>query len=121
MKKVIIILIFSFLSSVHAQDKAKEKNKLRAFGELTSYNFLEYNYTLDVNYKLGDYTSLSSWNTITSGRNESQGYNYSVVSAMINFSDKKQNVFSVGYGNINQMFYNRSNNSFIVKLRVRIF
>ena len=109
------------MSSIHAQDKIKAKNKLRAFGEVTSYNFLEYNYTLDVNYKLNNYTSLSSWNTITSGRSENQGYNYSVVSAMINFSDKKQNVFSVGYGNINQMFYNRSNNSFIVKLRVRIF
>ena len=96
------------------------QNKVEAFGEVTSYNLSEYAYTLDLNYGVTDNFSISSWNTITSGRSEAQGYNYSVMSLMFNWSDKKRNTFSVGYGEINQISYNFNNKAIIVKLRVKL-
>ena len=114
MKKLIIILILSIGMSIQAQDK------LTAFAEVTGYNFSEYNYTLDVYYKLSDTFAISSWNTITSGRNEAQGFNYSVKSLLFNWSSKKRNTLSIGYGEINQIQYNFNNKAFIVKLRVKL-
>ena len=113
MKKVLLLLVM-VSSSIVAQ------NKVEAFGEVTSYNLSEYQYTLDVNYKLADSFSISSWNTITSGRGEAQGYNYSIMSLMFNWSDKNRNTLSVGYGNINQISYNFNNKAIIVKLRVKL-
>jgi hypothetical protein len=109
-----VALILTTLSS-YGQEK------ISAFAELTSYNLTEYVYTLDVNYSLTDNSSISGWNAITSGRSESQGYNYSVVSLMFNWSDKKnRNTFSVGYGEINQISYDFNNKAIIVKLRVKL-
>lgn len=97
------------------------QEKISAFAELTSYNLTEYVYTLDVNYNLTDNLSISSWNSITSGRNEVQGYNYSVMSLMFNWSDKNsKNTFSVGCGEINQISYDFNNKAIIVKLRVKL-
>jgi len=111
---ITVALIFITLSSY-------SQEKISAFAELTSYNLTEYAYTLDVNYKLIDNLSVSSWNTITSGRSEAQGYNYSVMSIMFNWSDKNnKNTFSVGYGEINQISYDFNNRAIIVKLRVKL-
>ena len=78
--------------TVQAQDR------LKGYGEVTAYNFNQYNYTLDVNYRITDRTSLSSWNTITSGRTAEQGFDYSVVSALINFKSKDyEETLSFGY------------------------
>jgi len=97
------------------------QEKISAFAELTSYNLTEYVYTLEVNYNLTDNLSISSWNSITTGRNEVQGYNYSVMSLMFNWSDKNSNnTFSVGYGEINQISYDFNNKAIIVKLRVKL-
>lgn len=117
MKKLFTVLLF--LSALGAN--AQQDDRFQAFAEVTAYNFSEYNYTLDLNYRLGDYTSISSWNTITSGRNEAQGFNYSVKSILFNWSDKKRNVVSVGYGEINQISYDFNNKALIVKLRVKLF
>lgn len=114
-KKLITVAVILITLSSYGQEK------ISAFAELTSYNLTEYVYTLDVNYNLTDNLSISSWNTITSGRNEAQGYNYSVMSLMFNLSDKNnKNTFSVGYGEINQISYNFNNKAIIVKLRVKL-
>jgi hypothetical protein len=97
------------------------QNKVEVFGEVTSYNLSEYNYTIDAYYRVADNFSISSWNTITSGRGEIQGYNYSIMSLMFNWNDKKNNnTFSVGYGEINQISYDFNNRAIIVKLRVKL-
>lgn len=97
------------------------QNKVEVFGEITSYNLSEYNYTIDAYYRVAENFSISSWNTITSGRGELQGYNYSVMSLMFNWNDKKNNnTFSVGYGEINQISYDFNNKAIIVKLRVKL-
>ena len=97
------------------------QNKVEALGEVTSYNLNEYAYTLDAYYNVSDNFSISSWNTITSGRSEAQGYNYSVMSLMFNWSGKNnKNTFSVGYGEINQISYDFNNKAIIVKLRVKL-
>jgi hypothetical protein len=114
-KKLITVAVILITLSSYSQEK------ISAFAELTSYNLTEYVYTLDVNYNLTDNLSISSWNTITSGRNEAQGYNYSVMSLMFNLSDKNnKSTFSVGYGEINQISYNFNNKAIIVKLRVKL-
>ncbi len=114
-KKLITVAVILITLSSYGQEK------ISAFAELTSYNLTEYVYTLDVNYNLTDNLSISSWNTITSGRNEAQGYNYSVMSLMFNWSDKNnKNTFSVGYGEINQISYDFNNKAIIVKLRVKL-
>lgn len=114
-KKLITVAVILITLSSYGQEK------ISAFAELTSYNLTEYVYTLDVNYNLTDNLSISSWNTITNGRNEAQGYNYSVMSLMFNLSDKNnKNTFSVGYGEINQISYNFNNKAIIVKLRVKL-
>ena len=97
------------------------QNKVEVFGEVTSYNLSEYNYTIDAYYRVADNFSISSWNTITSGRSEIQGYNYSIMSLMFNWNDKKNNnTFSVGYGEINQISYDFNKRAIIVKLRVKL-
>jgi len=97
------------------------QKKVEVFGEVTSYNLSEYNYTIDAYYRVADNFSISSWNTITSGRSEIQGYNYSIMSLMFNWNDKKNNnTFSVGYGEINQISYDFNNRAIIVKLRVKL-
>ena len=115
MKKLLTVLLIFTAFGMSAQDR------FQAFAEVTAYNLKEYNYTLDVNYTVTDNFSISSWNTITTGRNEAQGFNYSVKSILFNWSDKKRNVVSVGYGEINQIHYKFNNEAFIVKLRVKLF
>ena len=115
MKKVLVLILLLSSISIFSQ------NKVEVFGEVTSYNLSEYNYTIDAYYRVADNFSISSWNTITSGRSEVQGYNYSVMSLMFNWNDKKnKNTFSVGYGEINQISYNFNNRAIIVKLRVKL-
>ena len=115
MKKLLTVLLIFTAFGMSAQDR------FQAFAEVTAYNLKEYNYTLDVNYTVTDNFSISSWNTITTGRSEAQGFNYSVKSILFNWSDKKRNVVSVGYGEINQIHYKFNNEAFIVKLRVKLF
>lgn len=114
MKKLFIIFIFSVGVSAQAQDK------LSVFAEAVGYNFNEFSYVIDANYKLGDYTSLSSWNNLTSGRDmEVLGGDYFVSANTINFANKKnKNVISVGYS----IFEGRllKQRAFIVKLRVKL-
>jgi len=116
MRKTILAIVIAIVSTINMN----AQKKLEAFAEVTSYNLKEYNYTLDVNYTVTDNFSISSWNTITTGRSEAQGFNYSVKSILFNWSDKKRNVLSIGYGEINQIHYKFNNEAFIVKLRVKI-
>tara|TARA_B100000767_G_C19378858_1_gene375086 strand:- start:25 stop:378 length:354 start_codon:yes stop_codon:yes gene_type:complete len=110
--------------SVNAQEKeneVKEENRLSAYAEVTAYDFEQYNYTLDINYRISDRVSLSSWNTITSGRTVQQGYNYSVVSGLLNFKSKNlDNTLSIGYSRTEQYSFNFINKQFVVKLRVKL-
>lgn len=110
-------------TSLQEEEKKVEKeNRLSAYGEVTAYNFNQYNYTLDVNYRITDRTSLSSWNTITSGRTAEQGFDYNVVSALINFKSKDyEKTLSFGYSRNELMSYDVIQNFFVVKLRVRLF
>ena len=115
MKKILVLTLLLSSISIFSQ------NKVELFGEVTSYNLNEYNYTIDGYYRVTDNFSINSWNTITSGRSEVQGYNYSVMSLMFNWNDKKnKNTFSVGYGEINQISYDFNNKAIIVKLRVKL-
>ena len=117
MRKTILAITIAIASMINVV----AQNKVEAYGEVTSYNLSEYVYTLDANYKVSDNFSVSSWNTITSGRSEAQGYNYSIMSLMFNWSGvKNKNTFSVGYGEINQISYNFTNKAIIVKLRVKL-
>lgn len=117
MRKTILAIVVAIASITNMG----AQNKVEVFGEVTSYNLSEYAYTLDANYRVADNFSISSWNTITSGRSEAQGYNYSVMSLMFNWNDKKnKNTFSVGYGEINQISYDFNNKAIIVKLRVKL-
>tara|TARA_R110002050_G_scaffold300378_1_gene469496 strand:- start:1330 stop:1677 length:348 start_codon:yes stop_codon:yes gene_type:complete len=114
MKKLItLLLIFSYFNT-SAQDK------LSVFAEAAGYNFSEYSYVIDANYKLSDYTSLSSWNNLTSGRDmQVLGGDYFISANTINFANKKnKNVISVGYS----IFEGRTlkQRAFIVKLRVKL-
>ena len=108
-----LLLIFSYFIT-SAQDK------LSVFAEAAGYNFSEYSYVIDANYKLSDYTSLSSWNNLTSGRDmQVLGGDYFISANTINFANKKnKNVISVGYS----IFEGRTlkQRAFIVKLRVKL-
>ena len=109
------------VEEVKEKEVVKKDNRLSAFTEFSVYNFQQYNYTLDINYRITDRVSLSSWNTITSGRTLEQGYNYSVVSGLLNFkSENLENTISVGYNRVEQYFYNFIDNQFVVKIRMKI-
>lgn len=124
MRNRIIYLVFLMLGmTVQAQDK------FQGFGEVTTYNGKEFAYTLDLNYRLGDHTSISSWNSITEGRSEAQGYNYMVTSILFNIKSKNfKNTLSVGYGQLFAGFQDGfatpatfENDALIVKVRVKLF
>jgi len=125
MNKLFLFLLMSFaILSVNAQEKeneVKEENRLSAYAEVTAYDFEQYNYTLDINYRISDRVSLSSWNTITSGRTVQQGYNYSVVSGLLNFKSKNlENTLSIGYSRTEQYSFDFINKQFVMKLRVKL-
>ncbi len=114
MKKILITLVILFAWQSQAQE-----SRLQAFGEVTAFNFQQFQYTLDANYRISDRTSVSSWNTVTSGRTEQQGFNYSVFSALFNMKGKDFNqTLSVGYGVMNQFSF--TDRALIVKLRMRL-
>lgn len=125
MNKLFLFLMMSLaVLSASAQEEEKEvkkENRLSAYGEVTAYDFEQYNYTLDVNYRITDRVSLSSWNTITSGRTVEQGFNYSVVSGLLNFKSKNlDNTLSIGYSRIEQYSFDFINRQFVMKLRVKL-
>lgn len=125
MNKLFLFLMMSLaVLSASAQEEEKEvkkENRLSAYGEVTAYDFEQYNYTLDVNYRITDRVSLSSWNTITSGRTVEQGFNYSVVSGLLNFKSKNlDNTLSIGYSRIEQYSFDFINSQFVMKLRVKL-
>ena len=125
MNKLFLFLIVSLavlsVSAQEKEDEVKKENRLSAYGEVTAYDFEQYNYTLDINYRISDRVSLSSWNTITSGRTVEQGFNYSVVSGLLNFKSKNlDNTLSIGYSRIEQYSFNFINKQFVMKLRVKL-
>jgi len=125
MKKIILLLMILFMSTLgntQEEDKKKKKsNNLSAYSEITAYDFQQYNYTFDLNYRIMDRVSLSSWNTITSGRTIEQGYNYSVISGLVNFKSKNfKHTLSLGYSRTEQYSFDFRNNQFMVKLRLKL-
>ena len=125
MNKLFLFLIVSLavlsVSAQEKEDEVKKENRLSAYGEVTAYDFEQYNYTLDINYRITDRVSLSSWNTVTSGRTVEQGFNYSVVSGLLNFKSKNlDNTLSIGYSRIEQYSFNFINKQFVMKLRVKL-
>lgn len=125
MRKLFLFLMMSFVvfaaSAQEEEKEIKEKNRLSAYGEVTAFDFEQYNYTLDVNYRITDRVSLSSWNTITSGRTLEQGFNYSVVSGLLNFKSKNlDNTLSIGYSRIEQYSFDFVQKQFVMKIRVKL-
>ena len=118
MKNKLTLIILALTLSMTAQEK---DNKLSAYAEVTAYNLSQYNYTLDVNYRISERISLSSWNTITSGMTEQQGFNYSVVSGLLNFKSKNlENTISVGYNQTKQQAFDFVNKQIVLKLRLKL-
>ena len=118
MKNKLTLIILALTLSMTAQEK---DNKLSAYAEVTAYNLSQYNYTLDVNYRISERISLSSWNTITSGMTEQQGFNYSVVSGLLNFKSKNlENTISVGYSQTKQHAFDFVNKQIVLKLRLKL-
>ena len=118
MKNKLTLIILALTLSVTAQEK---DNKLSAYAEVTAYNLSQYNYTLDINYRISERISLSSWNTITSGRTLEQGFNYSVVSGLLNFkSNNLKNTISVGYSQTTQHAFDFVNKQIVLKLRLKL-
>ena len=118
MKNKLTLIILALTLSMTAQEK---DNKLSAYAEVTAYNLSQYNYTLDINYRISERVSLSSWNTITSGRTLEQGFNYSVVSGLLNFKSKNlDNTLSIGYSRAEQYSFDFINRQFVMKLRVKL-
>lgn len=125
MRKLFLFLMMSFVvfaaSAQEEEKEIKEENRLSAYGEVTAFDFEQYNYTLDVNYRITDRVSLSSWNTITSGRTLEQGFNYSVVSGLLNFKSKNlDNTLSIGYSRIEQYSFDFVQKQFVMKIRVKL-
>jgi hypothetical protein len=129
MNKLFLFLMMSLsVLSASSQEEEKEvekevekENRLSAYGEVTAYDFEQYNYTLDINYRITDRVSLSSWNTITSGRTLEQGFNYSVISGLLNFKSKNlDNTLSIGYSRTEQYSFDFINRQFVMKLRVKL-
>ena len=118
MKNKLTLIILALTLSVTAQEK---DNKLSAYAEVTAYNLSQYNYTLDINYRISERISLSSWNTITSGRTLEQGFNYSVVSGLLNFKSKNlENTLSFGYSRTEQYAFDFVNKQIVLKLRLKL-
>jgi hypothetical protein len=115
-KLTLVMLVLTL--SMTAQDK---DNRLTAYTEVTAYDLSQYNYTLDVNYRITDRVSLSSWNTVTSGRTEQQGFNYSVVSTLLNLKSKNlENTLSFGYSRTEQYSFDFTNRQIVLKLRIKL-
>ena len=126
MRRLFLFLMMSFVvfsaSGQEEEEKeVKKENRLSAYGEVTAFDFAQYNYTIDVNYRITDRVSLSSWNTITSGRTVEQGFNYSVVSGLLNFKSKNlDNTLSIGYSRIEQYSFDFVQKQFVMKIRVKL-
>ena len=126
MRRLFLFLMMSFVvfSASGQEEEEKEvrkENRLSAYGEVTAFDFEQYNYTIDVNYRITDRVSLSSWNTITSGRTVEQGFNYSVVSGLLNFKSKNlDNTLSIGYSRIEQYSFDFVQKQFVMKIRLKL-
>ena len=113
MKRLSLLLIMITLNLTGQE-------KFTTYFEATSLNVEQNNFTLDSRLSLGGGSSITSWNSYATGRTLEMGSNYFVSSTLLNFQINKT-VLSVGHNLLVVPYYNTNRNSFVIRLRTKLF
>ena len=123
MRKLLVALLFTTMASAQVSYLPSSKDDFRAYVEVVGLNygdFTETNYVLDVQYDINEDWYLSSWNTRTVGRQEWQGFDYSILSGFVNYKLGRELILSAGYQELQQHSFNLKANALVLKFRLKL-